>query len=174
MSLQQPQGFESIDKTLVCKLHKAIYGLKQAPRAWFQKLPETLQKMGFCPNKCDPSLLIQVTPQRNTYILVYIDDILITGSSTHSINQLKHDLNREFALKDLGTLHYFLGIEILKRQDGSLHLSQKKYAQDLLLRAKINEAKYINNPMATNTKLTKDGSNLMSNPYLYRSIVGSL
>lgn len=81
----QPPGFESSDKTQVCKLRKALYGHKQTPRAWFKKHGVTLHKFGFQGSNCDPSLFIRHTPNLVTYILIYVDDILITGSSTSYI-----------------------------------------------------------------------------------------
>lgn len=80
--MQQPPGFEHPNPTLVYKLNKAIYGLKQALRAWFERLAASLQKFGFKASKVDPSLFIRYTAQSITYILIYVDDILITGKST--------------------------------------------------------------------------------------------
>jgi histone deacetylase 1/2 len=74
----QPPRFESADKTLVCKLNKALYGLKQAPRAWFERLRSALLKLGFCPSKCDPSLFTLHGNQHMIFLLVYVDDIIIT------------------------------------------------------------------------------------------------
>lgn len=87
--MEQPPGFEHENMNLVCRLNKVIYGLKQAPRAWFQRLAIVLCNFGFVSSICDPSLFIQVTPHTTTYILVYVDDILITGSSPTYIQILK-------------------------------------------------------------------------------------
>ena len=109
---------------LVCKLHKALYGLKQAPRAWFERLAAALLKFGFSSSKCDPSVFIHTHGSVSTYVSVYVDDIIITGASTDFMQNLITKLNSEFALKDLGNLHYFLGIEVHGLHDGSLLLSQ--------------------------------------------------
>jgi hypothetical protein len=77
----QLSGFEVEDPSMVCKLNKALYGLKQAPRAWFERLTSTPLKLGFCASKCDTSLFILHNNHHNTFILVYVDDIIITGSS---------------------------------------------------------------------------------------------
>ena len=130
--MNQPPGFESSDPTLVCKLHKAIYGLKQAPRSWFTKLSCTLEDLGFHSTKSDTSLFIQFTNTSTIFVLIYVDDIIITGSSMHAIKSIISHLGSRFVLKDLGPLHYFLGIEVSKVADGSLHLSQTKYINDLL------------------------------------------
>lgn len=100
--------------SLVCKLQKALYGLKQAPRAWFDKLTFTLHEFVFRSSKCDSSFFVITTSQHCTYVLVFVDDILITGSSKKVVSLLVKHLNMEFALKDLGDLNYFLGIQVKK------------------------------------------------------------
>ena len=172
--MQQPEGFAAADTSLVCRLHKALYGLKQAPRAWFACLAHTLFKLGFNSSKCDPSLFVQISGTHCIYVLVYVDDIIITGSNSSSLQQLITLLDSEFSLKDLGPLHYFLGIEVTKLSDGSLHLSQQKYIHDLLTRSKMNNAKGIATPMVSNLKLSKSATPSFSDPQLYRSIVGAL
>ncbi|KAF7841583.1 Retrovirus-related Pol polyprotein from transposon TNT 1-94 [Senna tora] len=92
----------------------------------------------------------------------------VTGSSATFISRLKSKLNAEFALKDLGYLHYFLGIEVQQLPDGSLHLSQGKYINDLLCKAKMESAKSLSTPMVSSVKLVKEGVNLMNDPHLYR------
>ena len=110
--MTQPKGYEVGDGKLVCKLTKALYGLKQAPRAWFQKLSTALLSLGFNSTKSDVSLFTSFTPSSTTFILVYVDDIIVTGSSDSEVNILISKLNHAFALKDMGPLHYFLGIEV--------------------------------------------------------------
>jgi histone deacetylase 1/2 len=170
----QPPGFENIDSSLDCKLHKALYGLKQAPRARFERLKSTLVKIGFNPSRCDPSLFTMHTNQQSTFLLVYVDDIIITGSSQTLIQQLIHKLDQEFSLKDLGKLDYFLGIEVHHTKSGSLLLSQTKYIRDLLTKANMATANCMASPMASSTKLSKYGSNHVTDPTFFRSIVGGL
>lgn len=102
--MQQPPGFSSQDKSLVCKLDKALYGLKQAPRQWFERLQSTLLQFGFHTSQCDPSLFIYKKDKNVVYLLVYVDDIIITGSSNSLIQTLVGHLNSTFALKQLGQL----------------------------------------------------------------------
>jgi histone deacetylase 1/2 len=172
--MTQPPGFVSADSSLVCKLNKALYGLKQAPRAWFERLRSALVKMQFVPSKCDPSLFTLHTSLHTIFLLVYVDDIIITGSSSDLIQQLIQKLHSEFALKDLGKLDYFLGIEVHHSNSGSLLLTQTKYIRDLLTKANMATANSIASPMASSTKLTKFGSNHVSDPTFFRSIVGGL
>lgn len=171
--MEQPTGFEYSNSSLVCKLHKSLYGLKQALRAWFDKLNSTLHSFGFTPSTCDSSLFIRITSQHSTYILIYVDDILISGSSTKEITSIVKNLNRIFTLKDMGDLNYFLGIEV-KKASNSLHLSQVKYIRDLLHKAKLHEARGTSTPMVGGLKLSKEGGDYFRDPKLYRSIVGAL
>jgi histone deacetylase 1/2 len=112
-------------------LRKALYGLKQAPRAWFQRLSSALLQWGFSTSKTDSSMFISFGQSTTLIVLIYVDDILITGSSHMQVASLIAKLNSEFALRDLGRLTYFLGIEV-SYHDNYIHLSQTKYISDLL------------------------------------------
>jgi len=83
--MSQPLGFENSNKQLVCKLHKAIYGLKQAPRAWFDKPKATLLQYNFRSSRCDTSLFIYTESSTVIYMLVYVDDITVTGNNPNFI-----------------------------------------------------------------------------------------
>jgi len=172
--MQQPPGFEAFDSSLACQLKKAIYGLKQAPRSWFTKLSTTLEHLGFQSTKSDSSLFVQFTNNHTLFVLVYVDDILITGSSHEAIQQIIKQLSNEFALKDLGRLHFFLGIHVLWNSDGSLHLSQNQYITDLLQRTNMHNSKPLPTPMISSSRLSQDGTTAFYDPTLYRSVVGSL
>ena len=108
-------------------------------------------------------------------MLVYVDDIIVLSSSPPAIDRLVHGLRQEFAVKDLGNLHYFLGIEVLRRSHG-LTLVQRKYALDLLRRAGMMKCKPADTPMSTTVKLfTTDSSPLSDDDATtYRSVVGGL
>lgn len=172
--MQQPPGYECANKSLVCKLDKALYGLKQAPRAWFEKLSSAFHKLGFRSSKCDQSLFIRIIGSDVIYALAYVDDIIFTGTSHTKISEVIAALNKEFSLKDLGDLSYFLGIEVHKLQSGALFLSQAKYLRDVLKKAGMSHAKGVSTPMVSNIKLFKDGPHRFDNAELYRSIVGAL
>lgn len=94
----QPPGFEASHKTLVCRLKRALYGLKQAPRAWYERLAATLVQFGFTTSRCDPSLFVYSKNNISIYVLVYVDDIIITGSSASFINNLIQKLNTTVAV----------------------------------------------------------------------------
>lgn len=172
--MQQPPGFESSDKSLVCKLNKAIYGLKQAPRAWFDKLKNALIQQGFLASKCDPSLFLLHHGKLQIMILVYVDDIIITGNSASFITALIKHLNDVFSLKQLGKLDYFLRIEVTHLPNGSLLLSQSKYITDLLAKVNMTSANGMPTPMVSSNKLSKIGSNEVDDPTQFRSVVGAL
>lgn len=168
----QPPGFEQ-GSHLVYWLHKALYGLKQAPRAWYQRLAATLVRHGFIFSKSDPSLFLKITPADITYVL---HDFVITGSSSKFFSQLKLQLHAEFALKDMGLLHYFLGVEVKRLPNGSLHCSQHKYIQDLLHKVGMTNLKSISTPMSPNSKLSKFTvfAQKFHDPTFYRTVVGTL
>jgi histone deacetylase 1/2 len=130
--MAQPPGYKDPQfPTKVCRLKKALYGLKQAPRAWFQRLSSTLLQWGFSNSRTNSSMFFHFGASTTLIVLIYVDDILITGSSSQQISSLITRLDSVFALRDLGRLSYFLGIEV-SYHEGSMHLSQTKFTSDLL------------------------------------------
>jgi histone deacetylase 1/2 len=139
--MRQPPGFENPSApNFVCKLDKALYGLKQAPRAWYSRLSSKLQSLDFVPSKADTSLFLYQKANVTIFMLIYVDDIIVSSSSDQAIVALVKELNKDFAIKDLGDLHYFLGIEVKKIQN-SLLLTQEKYAMDILDKVGIRDCK---------------------------------
>jgi Reverse transcriptase (RNA-dependent DNA polymerase) len=106
-------------------------------------------------------------------VLVYVDDIIITGSNSSLVTSLITSLGSQFSLKDLGPLHFFLGIQVDSQSNG-IHLSQPQYLHNLLIRSKMNGAKPCKTPFAKGDPLSKFDGTLMVDPHLYRSIVGAL
>lgn len=99
--MSQPQGFTDSSKPdFVCKLHKSIYGLKQSPRAWFLKLTSALLSWGFSGSKADSSMFIYKSATHMLVFLVYVDDIIVTGSSSQLISELLRYLHLHFVVKD--------------------------------------------------------------------------
>jgi hypothetical protein len=174
--MKRPPGYEnSRAPSFVCKLDKSLYGLRQAPRAWFSMLSSKLQALGFMASKADTSLFIYNMSGITIYVLVYVDDIIVTSSSNKAITALLHDLNSSFALKDLGDLHYFLGIEV-KQSNHGIVLTQEKYALDLLDRVGMKKCKTFPTPLSASEKLSVTGGELLGpeDSTRYRSIVGAL
>ena len=155
------------------QIHKALYGLKQAPRAWFEKLKSALIAWGFSNSVSDTSLFFTHKGGQPLFLLVYVDNILITGEDSNDIQLLIKDLNIQFALKTLGPVNYFLGFEVIRSPSG-LHLSQTKYAIDLLNKTNLQHAKAVPTPMCVPSKLSLHDSDLFDVPSLYRSTVGAL
>jgi hypothetical protein len=157
----------------VCRLRRALYGLKQAPRAWFERFISVITTTGFSSSKHDPALFVHVSPKSCTLLLLYVDDMLITGDNSEHISHVKQHLSKEFQMSDLGQLSYFLGIEVQQTQKG-FYLSQSKYIQDLLDRSGLTDTRTVATPMDIHLKLRpKDGTPL-ADPTRYRHIVGSL
>lgn len=114
--MAQPPGLKDAQQPHhVCKLHKAIYGLRQAPRAWYDALKTFIIANGFQMSKNDPSLFIYHKGTTIAYFLVYVDDLLLTGNETKFITHFITSLSQRFSLKNMGTPHYFLGVELIHR-----------------------------------------------------------
>jgi hypothetical protein len=172
--MQQPPGYTHPQyPNHVCKLNKAIYGLKQAPRAWFSRLSTRLLDLGFHGSKSDTSLFICRNSSFTMYVLIYVDDIIITSSSTTAIDTLLSNLHKDFAVKNLGSLKFFLGIEVLSNPSGVL-LSQHRYITDILRRTNMLEAKPIASPMASSTSLSAYEGEPFPDHTLFRSTIGAL
>jgi hypothetical protein len=170
--MAQPPGFLHPQfPNHICKLHKALYGLKQAPRAWYSRLSDCFLEIGFVSSRFDSSLFIRHTPQHITYVLIYVDDILITSSLPHRTTTLLQQA--EFAIKDLGPLHFFLGMEAIPTSEG-LILSQQRYILDLLRKSNMSDAKPIKTPMSTAHSLYLFSGDPLSDPSSYRSLVEGL
>lgn len=170
----QPPGFINKDMpNAVCKLRKAIYGLKQAPRAWYNELCSFLLKSGFKDSLADPSLFIYNHKGVLLYMLVYVDDIILTGNNQHHLNIFITSLSNRFSIKDLGGLSYFLGIEATYTPKGLL-LTQRRYIADLLHKNNMTGCKPVPTPMCPNTELRLDLGQPMKDPTLYRALVGGL
>ena len=129
--LEQHEGFVTLDAgSYVYKLKKALYGLKQAPRAQYERIDKYLLSLGFSKNVADRYLYFKVTKGDMLILILYVDDLLITGAD-HLFNQCKKQLTSEFDMKDLGILHYFLGLEV-QQKSGNIFLHEKKYTVDIL------------------------------------------
>lgn len=174
--MKQPPGFEHPHAPHhICRLDKALYGLKQAPRAWFSRLGSKLHDLGFTSSKADTSLFLFHKPDVTMFVLVYVDDIIVTSSSDQAINALVRDLNKIFAIKDLGDLHYFLGIEVKKVHNGLL-LTQEKYASDILHKAGMRNCKAAPTPLSSSEQLSISAGTPLGaeDSTQFRSMVGAL
>jgi hypothetical protein len=172
--MEQPKGFEdAVFPDHVCHLHKSLYGLKQAPRAWFMRLSQALLDLGFSGLAVDTSLFHYHHNSVQVFVLIYVDDILVTSNSSYTIVTLISQLKCEFAVKDLGPLTYFLGIHVTRGQH-DLFLSQTKYITDLLHSTKMEGAKPASTPCTSGGKLSRFDGDPLADPTDYRHMVGAL
>jgi len=172
--MEQPQGY--VDQTrpnLVCKLKKALYGLKQTPKAWSDKIGQYLVTSGFQTSNANFSLYVKKIDHGIVVIVIYVDDLIITGDSDADIFDLKKLLKQKFKMKDLGELCYFLGIEVIQSPKG-IWLLQKQYALNKLSKCGMTSCKPISIPLEQNVKLSADEGDLVEDTTMYRRIVGSL
>ncbi|KAK9063310.1 hypothetical protein SSX86_017180 [Deinandra increscens subsp. villosa] len=171
-----PQGFFSTNETKVCKLNRSLYGLKQAPRMWYEKLVGVLYELKFVQSKCDHSLFIKSSKDVFIVLLVYVDDIILTGNNITEIEYVKKALSSNFKIKDLGLLKYFLGIEVINT-NGGLCLSQRKYCLELLAEYGLTASKPVNCPIEQNYVLSTlcDKNNTGLNSITgYQKLIGKL
>lgn len=172
--MTQPAGFEDQSKPdYVCKLKKALYGLKQSPRAWFDKFSTFLLEFGFVCSKKDPSLFIYTKDRNVILLLLYVDDMVITGSGSEMLTQLIQELNKHFRMKDMGQLHYFLGIQAQFHSKG-MFLSQQKYAEDLLAVAAMSNFSPMPTPLPLQLDRVSNQEEEFANPTYFRSLTGKL
>jgi hypothetical protein len=157
----------------VCHLRWALYGLKQTSRAWFAKFSSTISQHGFSASSYDSALFFRRSDHGITFLLLYVDDMIITGDDVQGIQDLKRFLGQHFEMKDLGPLSYFHGLEVSSSSNG-YYLTQAKYTSDLISRAGITDNKIVDTPIEYNNRLnTNDGEPLLD-ATLYRQLVGSL
>src|SRR3954467_2257383 len=103
---------------MVCRLHRSLYGLKQTPRTWFECFSFVVTAAGFSASTHDPSLFVHLSARGRTLLLLYVDDMIITGDDPEHIAFVKARLSEQFLMSDLGPLRYFLGIEVSTTSDG--------------------------------------------------------
>ncbi|XP_043697021.1 mediator of RNA polymerase II transcription subunit 33A-like [Telopea speciosissima] len=156
--MEIPPGFATPNtQGKVCKLKKSLHGLKQSPRAWFGRFHKAMIANGYKQSNADHTLFVKKVGQHITILLVYVDDIVITGSDIQEIQNLKNYLGTEFEVKDLGRLRYFLGIEVAYSAK-DISLSQRKYILDLLSDTGMLGCKPVDTPLEPNTHLkSKEG-----------------
>ncbi|KAL2903744.1 Retrovirus-related Pol polyprotein from transposon TNT 1-94, partial [Bienertia sinuspersici] len=169
--MKPPPGFSSRGK--VCRLLKSLYGLKQAPRCWFAKLSASLTQYGFRQSYSDYSLFTYRNGSVHLNVLVYVDDLIISGNDSSALHTFKQYLSTCFHMKDLGRLKYFLGIEVARNDEGIL-LCQRKYALDIISEAGLLGAKPAPFPIEQNHSLGLARGDSLSDPERYRRLVGRL
>nr|GEV65142.1 ribonuclease H-like domain-containing protein [Tanacetum cinerariifolium] len=170
--MHQPPGFrDSKYPDHVCLLQRSLDGLKQAPRALFQRFASYIIRFGFQSSRCDSSLFIYMHEMDTAYLLLYVDDIMLTASSYPLLQRIIASLHQEFSMTDLDFFNYFLGISVT-RDSSVMFLSQKKYAVEILEKAHMVNCNSSRTPVDIESKLGTDGDPI-SDLTLYRSLAGS-
>ena len=176
--MKQPEGFAAKgQEDLVCKLKRSIYGLKQSPRCWNSALDNQLKKMGFVQAKGD-SCLYMASEGEMFMVAVYVDDITLAGKSNKRIAEVKQNLAKQFQVKDIGELHYFLGLKVVQdKESGGVYIGQPAYyyAEKVLQQFGMEKAKTVTTPVDASVKLVKaTEDDECVDQQLYQSAVGSL
>nr|KYP36109.1 Retrovirus-related Pol polyprotein from transposon TNT 1-94 [Cajanus cajan] len=171
--MELPQGLTGYSSSHSCKLRKSLYGLKQSSRKWYEKLSNLLLSNGYKQAHSDHSLFTKRHGSAFTALLIYVDDIVLTGNSAAEITRIKHILHSNFHVKDLGQLKYFLGIEVAHSSKG-ISLCQRKYCLDLLSDSGMLGCKPSSTPMDSTLRLHDDASGYLDDPLPYRRLVGRL
>ena len=160
--MELPPGFKlnnGDDK--VCRLKKSLYGLKQSPIAWFGRFFRTVWQHGYKQAYTDHTLFYKRQSTWITILIVYVDDIVFTGDDKDELQGIEEKLAAEFELKDLGSLRYFLSMEVARNKT-RVSISQHKYTLDLLKETGMMGAKLADTPMDPNVKLeAKNDDNLV-------------
>lgn len=151
--MQPPEFIDKDWPQYVCRLCKPIYGLKQAPHSWYLSLKQHLLTWGFINSMADANLFVHTQGQVFTYVLVYVDDIIVTRSDQAFVAHVLASFAERFSIKNPVDIHYFLGIEATRTHQG-LHLMQHKYIDDLLHKNNLTDAKHVSTPLPTSPKLT--------------------
>ncbi|KAK9033561.1 hypothetical protein V6N11_049748 [Hibiscus sabdariffa] len=156
--MTQPEGFvtpENVGK--VCKLQRSIYGLKQASRSWNLCFNEAIQEFGFIRNKDEPCVYKKFSGSIVSFLILYVDDILIIGNDVPTLQSIKTWLSSCFSMKDLGEAAYILGVKIYRdRSRRLLGLSQSTYIDKVLKRFSMEESKRGFLPMRHGISLSKE------------------
>jgi hypothetical protein len=173
--MEQPEVYVVPGKeNLVCHLKKSLYGLKQSPRCWNKSFKEFMISQGFEQSAADPCVFIRKVNDQLAIVAVHVDDIILLTETEQEMIDLKASLAARFQMKDMGKLHYCLGVNI-KTMDGVLPMSQEQYIHKILHKYKLQDCKPVSTPMDVNVKLVKDdGYSKAVDPVEYQSMVGSL
>ena len=157
----------------VCKLKKSLYGLKQSLRAWFGRFTKSMRSFGYHQSNSDHTLFLKKQHGKITALIVYVDDMVVTGNDPDERKALQSYLSSEFEMKDLYHLKYFLGIEV-SRSDKEIFLSQRKYALDLLQETGMSASQPADTPVEEGLKLCVETNQVPVDKGRYQRLVGRL
>ncbi|GKD62305.1 putative ribonuclease H-like domain-containing protein [Tanacetum coccineum] len=170
----QPPGFEDPqfpDK--VYKVEKALYGLHQAPRAWYETLSTYLLENRFRRGIIDKTLFIKKDKDDILLMQVYVDDIIFGSTKKSLCTWFKGLMYKKFQMSSMGELTFFLGLQVMQRDDG-IFISQDKYVAGILKKFDFSSVKTASTPITSNKALLKDEEAEDVDVHLNRSMIGSL
>ncbi|KAL0444557.1 UNVERIFIED_CONTAM: Retrovirus-related Pol polyprotein from transposon RE2 [Sesamum latifolium] len=165
-----PEGYTLTAPGYVCKFKRSLYGSKQASRQENIELTVKLQDFGFVQCQHDHCLFLKITLDYFVALLVYVDDILLTGNSDVEIAAVKSHLDNLFTIKDMGHAKYFLGVELARSVHGLL-VTQQKYLHDILRDVRMLEYIAASTPLPSGLKLTANDGALLVDPGPFRRLV---
>ena len=175
--MEQPEGYVIPGKEdMVCKLKKSLYGLKQSPRCWNRAFTDSMKSLNFTQSQAEPCMFIRRSADGTelSIIALYVDDLITVTTNEAEMNEIKASLRQNFKMKDMGSLHFCLGVNIKQCTD-MIKLSQKQYIQKLLKRYELTDANPVSTPMDLNVRLVAaDGHSKPTDKVRYQSMVGSL
>ncbi|KAL9434213.1 hypothetical protein AB3S75_015674 [Citrus x aurantiifolia] len=172
--MEPPPGFNEKFGSKVCKLKRSLYGLKQSPRAWFERFTNFVKSQGYDQGQSDHTLFTKRSIEdKISVLIVYVDDIILTGDDIVEMSRLKQNLAKEFEIKDLGQLKYFLGMEVARSKKGIV-VSQRKYILDLLKETGMSGCKPSDTPIEANSKLGEVKNGVPVDKGRYQRLVGRL
>eukprot|EP00253_Pinus_taeda_P004588 PITA_04588 len=167
----KPSSFEEVVQQPIW-VNAMVEELKQAPRSWYTRIDKYFTGLGFTKSEADANLYHIVVKGKLLIIVLYVDDLILT-SDDQLIVSSKEDLAREFEMKDMGLMHYFLGMEMWQK-DGDLFVSQGKYANEKLRIFHMEKCKPMQTPLACNWRKQDTTSEEVVEATMYRKLVGSL
>eukprot|EP00253_Pinus_taeda_P011636 PITA_11636 len=171
--MEQPPGYIQTDSSLVCQLKKSLYVLRQAPWAWYAKMNSFLLETRFSRCHYDNTVYTKIVGKALIILVLYVDDLILTGSDPNLINHVKSSLRKKFEMIDLGHLHYFLGLQVFQSKEG-ISLSQSKYACDILCHFHMEDCKPTHSPFQSRAKLSVTCTSPEVDATLYHQLVGKL
>lgn len=169
-----PPGFDNLPHSnYACRLKKALYGLKQAPRAWYKKVDSYLLSKGLLKSQADYNLYFFEDKGKITLLILYVDDVYLTGDNTEHIATIRSEIQEAFEMSDLGLLSYSLGLEFLFQREGIL-VTQRQYIKEMLRDFGLEHCKPVPTPMVEKLKLTPDMGAPLADAARYQQMVGKL
>ena len=154
--VEQPEGFAfQGQKEKVYQLKKALHGLKQAPRTWYSRIDAHMVDLGFKKSLSEFTFYIKKVDDEILVVSLYVDDLLVTGSSKKLIDKFKEEMKDAFEMTDLGRMIFFLGMQVQQKQN-EIFVCQEKYAKEVLKKFNMEECKPTATPMNQNDKFCRE------------------